>query len=118
MIARQPGSRNAKVPMPEPAEKQAGTMRPRSKQGSMRPLLREGFVVSGVFRALQGQILSPERSAAVAKKKGNSEGSITRHKKSGLYMARYTVETASSAKRRTPCMPRTARRPQRSLRMP
>ncbi len=30
--------RNAKVPMPEPA-RAAGTMRPRSKQGSIRPLL-------------------------------------------------------------------------------
>jgi hypothetical protein len=54
VIARQPGSRNAKVPMPEPAEEQAGTMRPRSKQGSVRPLLREGFIVSGVLRGLHG----------------------------------------------------------------
>ncbi len=34
-------------------------------------------------------------------KRGNGEGSITRHKKSGLYMARYTVETAAGPKRKT-----------------
>jgi integrase len=34
-------------------------------------------------------------------KQGNGEGSITRHKKSVLYMARYTVETAISPKRKT-----------------
>jgi len=34
-------------------------------------------------------------------KRGNGEGSITRHKKSGLYMARYTVQTATGPKRRT-----------------
>ncbi len=34
-------------------------------------------------------------------KRGNGEGSITRHKKSGLYMARYTVETATGPKRKT-----------------
>ncbi len=34
-------------------------------------------------------------------KRGNGEGSITRHKKSGLYMARYTVETAAGPRRKT-----------------
>src|SRR5215204_5984970 len=34
-------------------------------------------------------------------KRGNGEGSITRHKKSGLYMARYTVETPMVPKRKT-----------------
>jgi integrase len=34
-------------------------------------------------------------------KRGNGEGGITRHKKSGLYMARYTVQTATGAKRKT-----------------
>jgi integrase len=34
-------------------------------------------------------------------KRGNGEGSITRHKKSGLYMARYTVQTAAGSKRKT-----------------
>src|SRR5215210_5074688 len=34
-------------------------------------------------------------------KRGNGEGSITRHKKSGLYMARYTVETATGTTRPT-----------------
>jgi integrase len=34
-------------------------------------------------------------------KRGNGEGSITRHKKSGLYMARYTVQTADGPKRKT-----------------
>jgi hypothetical protein len=29
----------------------------------------------------------------MAKKNGNGEGGITRHKGSGLYMARYTVQT-------------------------
>jgi len=33
-------------------------------------------------------------------RRGNGEGSITRHKKSGLYMARYTVQTATGAKRK------------------
>ena len=37
----------------------------------------------------------------MAKKRGNGEGSITRHKKSGLYMARYWVETPTGAKRKT-----------------
>src|SRR5215211_5587012 len=34
-------------------------------------------------------------------RRGNGEGSITRHKKSGLYMARYTVETPKGPKRKT-----------------
>jgi integrase len=34
-------------------------------------------------------------------KRGNGEGDITRHKKSGLYMARYTVETPTGKKRKT-----------------
>ena len=34
-------------------------------------------------------------------KRGNGEGGISRHKKSGLYMARYTVQTATGSKRRT-----------------
>jgi integrase len=34
-------------------------------------------------------------------RRGNGEGSITRHKKSGLWMARYTVETPTGPKRRT-----------------
>src|SRR5215207_1993885 len=34
-------------------------------------------------------------------RRGNGEGSITRHKKSGLYMARYTVQTATGPKRKT-----------------
>jgi integrase len=34
-------------------------------------------------------------------KRGNGEGSITRHKKSGLYMARYTIQTADGPKRKT-----------------
>ena len=33
-------------------------------------------------------------------KRGNGEGSITR-RKDGLYMARYTVQTATGAKRKT-----------------
>jgi integrase len=33
-------------------------------------------------------------------RRGNGEGSITR-RKDGLYMARYTVQTATGAKRRT-----------------
>src|SRR5215213_9578049 len=37
----------------------------------------------------------------MARRRGNGEGSITRHKKSGLYMARYTVETPTGKKRRT-----------------
>ena len=34
-------------------------------------------------------------------RRGNGEGSITRHKKSGLYMARYTVQTENGPKRKT-----------------
>ncbi len=34
-------------------------------------------------------------------RRGNGEGSITRRKSDGLYMARYTVETATGSKRRT-----------------
>src|SRR5215208_3154892 len=37
----------------------------------------------------------------MAKRRGNGEGSITRHKKSGLYMARYWVETPKGPKRKT-----------------
>ena len=37
----------------------------------------------------------------MAKKKGNGEGSITKHPKRDLYMARYTVDTATGPKRRT-----------------
>jgi integrase len=37
----------------------------------------------------------------VARKRGNGEGGITRHKKSGLFMARYTVETPTGKKRKT-----------------
>jgi len=37
----------------------------------------------------------------MARKRGNGEGSITRHKKSGLYMARYWVETPKGPKRKT-----------------
>ena len=33
-------------------------------------------------------------------KRGNGEGSITRRKSDGLYMARYTVQTATGAKRK------------------
>lgn len=34
-------------------------------------------------------------------KRGNNEGSITRHKASGKWMARYTVQTAEGSKRKT-----------------
>jgi integrase len=34
-------------------------------------------------------------------KRGNGRGGITRHKKSGLYMARYTLQTAAGPKRKT-----------------
>jgi integrase len=34
-------------------------------------------------------------------RRGNGEGSITRHTKSGLYMARYTMQTATGPKRKT-----------------
>ena len=50
-------------------------------------------------------------------KHGNGEGGITRHKKSGLYMARYTVDTPTGKKRKT-VLPRPARRPQRGLQRP
>jgi integrase len=36
-------------------------------------------------------------------KNGNGEGGITRHKKSGLFMARYTVQTPTGPKRKTLC---------------
>ncbi len=49
-------------------------------------------------------------------RRGNGEGSITR-RKDGLYMARYTVETAMGAKRKA-LSPRPARRSERSLRKP
>jgi hypothetical protein len=39
-------------------------------------------------------------------KRGNGEGSISR-RKDGLYMARYTVETATGAKRKTVCAKKT-----------
>jgi integrase len=37
----------------------------------------------------------------MTRRRGNGEGSITRHKKSGLYMARYTIETPARQKRPT-----------------
>jgi integrase len=37
----------------------------------------------------------------LTKRRGNGEGSITRHKKSGLYMARYWVEMPKGPKRKT-----------------
>jgi integrase len=37
----------------------------------------------------------------MSKRRGNGEGSITRHKKSGLYMARYTVEMPTGPTRKT-----------------
>ena len=46
-------------------------------------------------------------------KNANGEGGISRHKKSGLYMGRYTVDTPSGKKRR-PFTARHARRPTRS----
>ena len=46
-------------------------------------------------------------------RRGNGEGGITRHKKSGLYMARYTVQTATRPKRK-PSTARRARRQRRS----
>jgi hypothetical protein len=45
-------------------------------------------------------------------KRGNGEGSITL-RKDGLYMARYTVQTATGAKRKA-VYGRPAMRPQRS----
>jgi len=46
-------------------------------------------------------------------RRGNGEGSITK-RKDGLYMARYTVETASAKKSARRYTPRPARRPHRS----
>jgi integrase len=40
------------------------------------------------------------RGVKVAKN-GNGEGGITRHKTSGLYMARYTLQTPTGSKRKT-----------------
>lgn len=37
----------------------------------------------------------------MARRRGNGEGSITRHKTSGLYMARYWIETTKGPKRKT-----------------
>jgi integrase len=37
----------------------------------------------------------------MVRRRGNGEGSITQHKKSGLYMARYWVETPKGPKRKT-----------------
>ena len=37
----------------------------------------------------------------MTKRRGNGEGFITRHKRSGLYMARYTVQTPTGSKRKT-----------------
>ncbi|MDP8947344.1 MAG: site-specific integrase [Actinomycetota bacterium] len=37
----------------------------------------------------------------MSKKRGNGEGGITRHKKSSLYMARYTVQSPTGTKRKT-----------------
>src|SRR3954447_4339590 len=37
----------------------------------------------------------------MARRRGNGEGSITRHKKSGLWMARYWIETPTGRKRKT-----------------
>src|ERR687897_185733 len=37
----------------------------------------------------------------MAKKRGSGKGEISRHKKSGLYMARYTVQTPEGSKRKT-----------------
>jgi integrase len=37
----------------------------------------------------------------VSRRRSNGEGSISRHKKSGLYMARYMVETPNGPKRKT-----------------
>jgi integrase len=46
-------------------------------------------------------------------RRGNGEGSITK-RKDGLYMARYTVETATGKRRKTRYTPTPAKRPQRS----
>lgn len=37
----------------------------------------------------------------MAERRGNGEGSISRHPKRDLWMARYTVETPGGTKRRT-----------------
>src|SRR3982750_4469312 len=37
----------------------------------------------------------------MSRRRGNGEGSITRHKNSGLYMARYTVQTPNGPQRKT-----------------
>jgi hypothetical protein len=50
-------------------------------------------------------------------KRGNGEGSITKRKSDGLYMARYTVETATGAKRNT-MYARPAKKLQTSLPRP
>jgi integrase len=42
-----------------------------------------------------------ERRSGVTKRRGNGEGSISRHPKRDLWMARYTVETPAGTKRRT-----------------
>lgn len=42
-----------------------------------------------------------ERSSDVTKRRGNGEGSISRHPKRDLWMARYTVETPTGLKRKT-----------------
>lgn len=48
-----------------------------------------------------GQILSPERRTAMAKKKrGNGEGTIYRRKKGG-WATQYTVYTVEGRKRKT-----------------
>ena len=42
-----------------------------------------------------------ERSSDVTKRRGNGEGSISRHPKRNLWMARYTVETPNGPRRKT-----------------
>jgi integrase len=42
-----------------------------------------------------------DRRSDVSRKRGNGEGSISRHPKRDLWMARYTVETPAGVKRRT-----------------
>jgi len=37
----------------------------------------------------------------MARRRANGEGSITRHKNSGLYMARYTIQSPTGPKRKT-----------------
>jgi hypothetical protein len=48
----------------------------------------------------------------MSRRRGNGEGSITRHKNSGLYMARYTVQTPNGPQRKTIYMVRSERRSQ------